>query len=166
VVEDLEVNPHWDRPEDTPVITVERPPVPVRRKAAARRSSYVTTIIVNLVMIYVVNHLLEWGLLPFLTEEFTRVLWLINLSLGAGILVNLAWLSYDPDWFGAVGRIGLNAISLVVSLRMYQVFPFDFSPYALGWGTVARVVLILTMVAVAMAMVVELGRLIRLATRL
>jgi hypothetical protein len=36
--------------------------------------------------------------LPFLTSAITHVLGLVNLSLAAGLAVNLVYLAYDPPW--------------------------------------------------------------------
>ena len=44
------------------------------RSPAARRFGYLVAIGVNLVLLYVVNNLLEWGVPEFLTDDFERVL--------------------------------------------------------------------------------------------
>ena len=46
---------------------------------------------------------------------------------------------------------------------MWRVFPFDFSAYAFPWTTVARVLIVLSIVGSAIAIVVEVGRLFRAA---
>ena len=107
-------------------VTREEPLV-TTTSGLARRSGYVVAIAVNVLMLYVVNNLLAWDILPFLTDDFGRVLWLIDISLLATIMVNLVYVAYDQAWFRSLGQIGLNLISLAVAIRMYQVFPFDFS---------------------------------------
>jgi hypothetical protein len=64
-------------------------------------------------------------------------------------------MSFDPPWFKSLTRIGLNLISLIVTIRMLQVFPFDFSGYRFDWEIVTRVVLILAIIGTAIAVVVE-----------
>jgi uncharacterized membrane protein YagU involved in acid resistance len=131
----------------------------IETRTPGRGAGYLVAIAVNLVLLYVANNLLDWGLVPFLTDEFGQVLWLINISLLATILVNLVYLVYDPAWFKSVCQIGLGAISLAVSIRMYQVFPFDFSAYQFNWTMTARIVMIAAIVGVALGIVVEIVKL-------
>jgi hypothetical protein len=132
----------------------------------ARRSGYVIAIAVNVVMLYVVNNLLAWNILPFLTDDFGRVLWLIDVSLLATIMVNFVYVAYDQRWFRSLGQIGLNLISLVVAVRMYQVFPFDFTGSTFDWTQIARVVIIFTILGTAIGAMVEAFKLARAAANL
>lgn len=120
---------------------------------------YVAAVLVNLGLLFVANNLLAWNVPSFLTEDFTQVLWLIDISLLATVVVNLVYLIYDPAWFKSVCQIGLNVISLSVLGLMYRVFPFDFSLSQFNWAPVTRVVLILTMVGTVAGMIVELIKL-------
>jgi hypothetical protein len=142
-------------------------PTPLITKPSdlTRRSGYVIAIAVNVVMLYVVNNLLAWNLLPFLTDDFGRVLWLIDISLLATIIVNFIYLAYDQSWFRSLGQIGLNLISLVVAARMYQVFPFNFSGSTFGWTQIARVVIIFTILGTAVGAIVEALKLARLGLK-
>jgi hypothetical protein len=141
-------------------------PMAATTSGVARRSGYVIAIAVNVVMLYVVNNLLAWNLLPFLTDDFGRVLWLIDISLLATIVVNLIYLAYDQSWFRSLGQIGLNLISLVVAVRMYQVFPFDFSRSAFDWTQIARVVIIFTILGTAVGAIAEALKLAKAAANL
>jgi len=122
---------------------------------------YVVAIIVNVAMLVIANNILEWGWLPFLTADFAQVLPLIDLSLLATIAANVAYLAHDPPWFKSVCQIGIGGISLAVALRMYQVFPLDFSSSQFDWEPMARFVILLTAIATLIAMVAELAKLIR-----
>jgi hypothetical protein len=128
---------------------------------ALKRSGYVIAIVINLIMMFVANNILSWGWFPFLTDDFTSLLPLINISLAATILANVCYLAFDPAWFKSLTQIGLNLISLIVSIRFYQVFPFDFSTSQFNWETVTRVVIILAIVGTGIAIVVESVKLIR-----
>jgi hypothetical protein len=116
-------------------------------------------IAVNAGLLYVVNHLLAWDLLAFLTDDFEQVLPIINASLLASIVVNLVHLGYDAAWFKSVTEIALAAIALAAAVRMFQVFPFDFSAYEFNWTTVTRVVLILAMAGMVIAIIAESAKL-------
>jgi len=130
-----------------------------RPSPTARRSGYVVAVLVNAVLLYAVNNLLAWDILSFLTDDFEQVIPIINVSLGAAILVNLIYLSYDAGWFKSLSQIGLLGISMAATVRLYQVFPFDFGEGS-GWTTVTRWVLILAMVGVAIGVIAELGKLV------
>ena len=81
-----------------------------------RRSGYVVAIAVNVFMLYVANNLLAWDVLPFLTPDFGKVLWLIDISLIATILINALYLAYDHAWFRSFSQIALIAISFGVAV--------------------------------------------------
>ena len=133
-----------------------------RASTVARKIGYLVAVLVNGIMLVMVNAYPGWRVLPFLTEEFVSILWLVNLSLVAGIMLNLDYLAYDPAWFRSVGQIGVSAIGLVAALRMWQVFPFDISAYVFTWTAVIQLLLALAIFGSAVAIVVEL---VRLASR-
>ena len=128
---------------------------------AAKRFGYLAAALVNLALLVVVNNLLGWGWLPFLTADFGGLLWMIDISLGASTLLNLIYLAYDPAWFKSVTQMGLNLISIWVTAQLYQVFPFDFSAYRFDWAILIRAALILVILATSFATVVELVRFLR-----
>ena len=121
---------------------------------------YLVAIAVNAVLLYIVNNLLAWDLLPFLTSELGQVLWLIDLSLLATIVANSVFLGFDPPWLKSMCQIALGGISMAVALRMYQVFPFDFTGSQFDWSWTTRFVMVLTMIGIAIGIV---GELIKLA---
>ena len=128
-------------------------------KPATRRFGYVVAILVNVAMLIAANNLLAWDIFPFLTGDFERVLPILNVSLGAAVIVNLDYLGFDAGWFKSLTQIGLLAISLAVTVRLYQVFPFDFSAYEFNWELLTKWVLVLAMVGVGIGMIVELAKL-------
>jgi hypothetical protein len=128
---------------------------------ASDRSSYVAAIIVNAALIYLLNHLLEWDLLPFLTNDFVSVRGLIRLSLFVAIALNVVFLAFDPPWFRSVGRIVMGGFSLAVSILLYQKFPFDFNPYDFDWSLIVRVLIVLAIGGSAVAILAELVKLAR-----
>jgi hypothetical protein len=138
---------------------------PVVGSGTAKRFGYVAAALVNAVLLFVANNVLAWGWPAFLTGDFADLLPLINLSLGLTILFNIAYLNYDPDWFKAVTRIGLDVISMVLAVRTFQVFPFDFSAYSFDWDPVARFTIVLAMIGIGIGLLVELVNLLRSAIR-
>jgi hypothetical protein len=133
------------------------------KSPTARRVGYLVAVFVNAVMLWVVNNLLGWGWPPFLTNAFDELLLVIDLSLAATTVVNLLWAWRDPWWFRHLGQIGLDAISVAVVVRTWQVFPFDFSGYWSGWSTLGRIVLAVAFCGLILDMTVRFVALVRAA---
>lgn len=123
----------------------------------ARRVGYISAIISTLVFMYIINHLLEWGV-PFLTNGFRICLWVINLSLAASIVGNALFLAYDVRWFRRIIRIMLNIFAFVAVYIVYTIFPFAF-PEAI-WAMLSRFVLIIIMIGIGVGLIVEFVRLV------
>lgn len=138
----------------------ETDPAPAKKRTSRsmRRFGYLAAVAVNLVLLFVVNNLLVWGVLPWLTDDFEQVLPILNVSLLATIVVSLVYVWFDPGWFKSLTQIGLSVISLVVTVRLFRVFPFDFSPYDFGWATITRVVLIFVMLGITIGIIAESAR--------
>lgn len=126
-----------------------------------RRAGYVAALVVNLVLLWVMNNLLAWGWPPFLTDAFSDLLPYVSASLIASAVANAAWVVWDPAWFRHLVQIGVNIISLIVAVKTWQIFPFDFSSYSFSWEVLARVVIAVGVFGVGAATVVELTRLLR-----
>lgn len=139
-----------------------RGPVTQRpRTSTASRFGYLVGVVVNAILIVIVNNLLAWGWVPFLTGRFELLTGIITVSLSVVLVANVLWLAFDPRWFKAMLQLGLNAISLVVAMRIWQVFPFDFSAYpGFSWHTMARVVIVVSMVGICVGMLSELFKLL------
>jgi len=129
-------------------------------KTAARRAGYVITTAINVAMLVIVQNLLEWGWLPFLTSEFAEVVPWISFSLLASIVANVIFQVDDSQAVKSVGQIGVNLISVWVTYVILTVFPFDFSGYQFDWAIVARVVLILAIVGAGIGALVEAMKLV------
>lgn len=133
--------------------------------AAGRRFGYTVAIAINAGLLYVVNNLLDWDWLPFLTEAWDDVLPIIRVSLVAAMIVNAGYILFDHKWFKSLTQIGLAGISMAATVRIYQVFPFDFTQYDFGWETLTKAILIIAMVGVGISVLVETGKLIRAISR-
>ncbi len=114
---------------------------------------------VNVVLLFVVTNLLEWDLVPFLTDDFDRVVPIISLSLAATIAVNVLYLVSDTARLKSLTQIGLLGINMAATVRLFQVFPFDYTAYDFDWAAVTRVVLIASMLGIGIAAIVEVLKL-------
>lgn len=129
-----------------------------QQPVGVRRTGYVVAAIVNLVVLCVANHLLEWEWPPFLTAAYEDLLPWIQLSLGATVAANLLWAVHDPGWFRHLGEATLDAITVVVAVRTWQLFPFDFTTYSAIWEVGTRTLIVIGGVGAAIGMLVQLGR--------
>jgi hypothetical protein len=127
------------------------------KEKEAKTSGFVAAIIVNIIVLYVVNNILSWNL-GFIAPSFQDVLWIFNLSIAATIIANIIFLVYHPGWFRSILQIILNILGFLVCYYLYTIFPFTFSQAA--YTLVLQIILILGMIAVVIATVYEVVRLI------
>lgn len=135
--------------------------IPPAVRRSGRRAGYALAILINMGLLYVVGNLLEWQVFPWLTDDFTEVVGWISFSLLATIAVNVIYQINDTRPVRSVGQIGTNLVSITVSARILEVFPFDFSIYRFDWGVVTRIVLILAIVGAGIGVITEFGALVK-----
>jgi hypothetical protein len=139
---------------------------PKRRPSrASRRAGYVVAALVNLAILYAVNVWPGWDAVPFLTLDTERVLGLLNASLVVAVVVNLAFVAFDPRWFKALGDALTSAFGFVVTWAVLAVFPFDFTAYSFNWTAVTRVLLVVGLVGSLVAVVANLVTFVRAVAR-
>jgi len=117
-----------------------------------RRVGYVVAVLVNAAVLYAVNVWPGWQALPFLTEDMRLVLGLVNASMLVSIVANMV--VADPRWLKALGDIVTTAVGIAALVRMWQVFPFDFSGSSFDWALVVRVAMGVAIGGSAIALVV------------
>lgn len=121
------------------------------------KSEFIVAIIGNIIILYIVNNLLSWNL-SFITSSFQDVLWIFNISICATIIVNIIFLAFHPGWFRSLVKIILNILSFLVCYYLYTIFPFIFSQAA--YTIILKIILIFGMVALIIASLIEVLRLI------
>jgi hypothetical protein len=129
-----------------------------RQSAGARRAGYCLAIGFSAALLIVLNGSPGWQAIPFLTSDTDQVLWLVNLSLAAGIAANVVYLAYDPPWVRSPGDLVTTGIGLATAIRIWQVFPFALSS---GWSTAVRVLLVVAIAGSCIALVVQIISLAR-----
>lgn len=123
---------------------------PIEPREWARSIGYISSIVIDMILLYVVQHLLDWNV-PWITASWSDVLWAVNLSLTVSIVANAFRLAYDRPWFHKLAEVVTTAVALVAAYWMYLVFPFDFGP---EWAPLAHVVMLVALFGLAIAMVV------------
>lgn len=130
-------------------------------KRVGRRFGLGIAIAINVFLLYVVLNLTSWDVLPFLTADFDSVVPWISFSLIVTIAANLVYMVNDDFRLKAFGDMITTLVSLVVTWRVLQVFPFDFSAYEFSWDVLVRVVLIVAIVGTFAGAVAAAVRLVR-----
>jgi hypothetical protein len=126
-----------------------------RTSVARRRWGYVVAIAVNAAMLYAVNVWPSWHVVPMLTAGTRQVLAPIDASLVVGLVVSAGYLAYDPLWLRAAGDLLTAAVGLAALIRLWQVFPFDFTGYGAQWTVVLRVVLVVAIAGAAVGILIN-----------
>jgi hypothetical protein len=116
------------------------------------KSRYIGVIIINAILMWVFANLLNWGV-PFLTSDYSRVLWAIDLSLATTILANILFLIFDPGWFRHLMQTGLNIIAIIVGIIILLIFPFTFAGES--WAIWVKIALIIIMVGIGIGAIAE-----------
>ncbi len=122
-----------------------------------RNGEYIGAIIVNIILLYIFNNLLNWHIY-FVNSAFNEVLWIINLAIIVAIIGNFLMLVYRPEWFRHVTKIVLNIVAFAAVYLVYIVFPFNFNNSFFNWGL--SILLILAMIGIIIATIVEIYLLI------
>ena len=129
-----------------------------RSSAGARRAGYYIAIAFSAALLIVLNGRPGRQAMPFLTSDTGQVLWLVNLSLAAGIAANVVYVAYDPRWLKSLGDLATTGIGLAAAILIWQVFPFALSP---GWSTAVRVLLVVAIAGSCIALVIQIVSLAR-----
>ena len=117
-----------------------------------QRFGYFVTILINFGLIYAASHLLEWNV-PYLTDQFTKCLWALNLSLGVTIFINFIFMVFDRRWFRTLMESMNSVFSFISGYVFWQVFPLDIPESFIRWvnlGLVILLVIILLSILVQM----------------
>lgn len=144
-------------PRPSPASRVNARPGP-----AGRKVGYVVGMLVNVVMFLLVNVWPTWRVVPFLTEATLDVIALVNLSLIAGVVVNLLNFVLDLAWVRTVGDLVTSVIGLVTTIRIWDVFPFAFGDTGFDWELLTRVVLGVAIGGCVISIIVQVVILIRM----
>jgi hypothetical protein len=134
---------------------------PSQRGEKSKKLEYIGAIIGNLVLFYIVNHLMKWHV-PFITEDFYKVLPYMNWSIGASIVVNILYIFFDQKFIRLGTMPVLNIISLLSVFMLFKVFPFDFKSVGMGiLNQIGKILLGLVVVGVIIGIIVDWYKLIR-----
>ncbi|WP_367354707.1 hypothetical protein [Atribacter sp.] len=134
---------------------------PSQRGEKSKKLEYVGAIAGNLVLLYIINHLMKWHI-PFITEDFNKVLPYMNWSIYASIVANILYIFFNQK----VVRLGtmpvINILSFLSIYMLFKVFPFDFKSVGMGiLNQIGKILLGLVVVGVIIGIIVDWYKLIR-----
>ncbi len=124
-----------------------------RLASAGRRAGFALSIGVNLVLLWIVANVLEWDILPFLTDAFADVAPVVMLSIIVTIAVDAWLLINDRPRSGTVWAVLVGAVNLAATVVLLRVFPFDFADTGFPWESVVRIFLLVAIVGTAIGLI-------------
>lgn len=131
------------------------------KKWSKRRGEYITSIIFNLIFLWIVNKIPEWKL-SFIRDNFSAVLWILNMNLLIQIGGNTLMLLIDHPAIRYLSRMILEASGFITMIVLFFIYPFNFSHlHHLAWiDKVLPILLIIGMVISALKVFSNLWKLI------
>ena len=124
-----------------------------KKEKNSKKSEYVGAIVVNIILLYIFNNLLNWHIY-FITNALNEILWVINIAITATIIGNIILLIFNPEWFRHIIKIILNIFAFTAVYSIYSVYPFNFSSFLIEWSV--TIALIFIMIGIAVATIIEL----------
>lgn len=125
-----------------------------RITSSAKRFGYLVAAVINGVMLWIAHQLLDWEWPGFLTPDFDDVLPIITVSFVVSIVANLVYVWNDSWPIKPMGELASSVIGFLAALRIWQVFPVEFSGD--DWSWLVRWVLIAAMIGTAIGSIVQL----------
>lgn len=127
----------------------------------ARRIGYIFAIAFMVLFIWVLRHLREWGV-NFLTEDFDRALFYIELSIYVSIIAQALFIFYDNRWFRHLAQAATNVFGALSLIMLYVIFPFSFDDTWTRWIKIILLVLFgITLITIIVELVKGIRDLIR-----
>lgn len=121
-------------------------------KNQGRIFGYLVSIIINLIILYAINNLLDWKI-PALTIDFEKVIIYFNYSLSATILINIIFLTYDRKTFKAFAQMIANLFGIYALYKFFVIFPLNFAEQ--NYDLIARIVVVFAIFGTAIGVIIE-----------
>ncbi len=92
----------------------------------ARKIGYVVVVIIMFVILYLVRNYERWHL-PFLTPDFERFLFYIEISIYATIAANILFIFYDNRWFKHLAQVVTGIAGALSVIMFYVIYPLNLA---------------------------------------
>lgn len=126
---------------------------------AARRAGYAVAVTVTVLGWFVLTAWPGWRDFGFVTEDFTRVLPLVQVAFLATVLTNLGYTLHDASWLRTLGAVVAGGVGIAALVALWRVFPFTFA--GSGWEVAFRLALAFAIVGTLLDMLVQVGSFLR-----
>lgn len=110
------------------------------------------SIVVNAILLYIAQHVLDWQI-GWITPAWSDVLWAVDLTLEASIVINVLYLIIDARWFRNLGGAVSCGFAVLSTWWVYVIYPFEFG--SASANDLARFALVLLIVATTIGMLVS-----------
>ncbi len=127
----------------------------------SKNGEYIGAIILNLVFLWIVNHIPEWHI-GFIKDNFMVVLWILNVNISVQIGGNALMLLSDLKFIRYLSLIIMESASFITQMVLFYIYPFDFTNFhGLFWlDWFLPIALIIGMVVSALKVISNLWKLI------
>jgi hypothetical protein len=98
------------------------------KKSRSRKGEYVGAIIFNLFFLWVVNNIQDWHI-GFIKDNFSVVLWILNVNILIQIAGNALMLVFDLPVIRYFSLIVTESASFITQIVLFYIYPFDFSNF-------------------------------------
>lgn len=132
------------------------------KSSPARKIGYVFVVIILVVILYLVRNWERWDLI-FLTNDFSRCLIYIELSIYASIGANILFIFYDNKWFKHLVQALTDVTGALSVIMLYVIFPFTLASDV--WLKWIRIGLLVVFILTAISIIVNLIKGIRYLLR-
>lgn len=90
----------------------------------ARKIGYVVVIIIMFVILYLLRNYGDWHF-NFLTDEFPKALFYIEISIYATIFANILFVLYDNRWFKHLVQAVTDVAGALSLIMFYVIYPLN-----------------------------------------
>jgi hypothetical protein len=123
-----------------------------KMSSSARQFGYIISILVNILLIYIANNILNWNI-SLITKDFAKCLWAINLSLGVTIFINFIFIFFDRKWFKNLMQAFGNVFAFISGFVFWRVFPLNLTE---SMARLVNFALIISLGAIVLSTMIEL----------
>ena len=124
-----------------PKSTVKKKSPGKSKVSSGRKIGYVVVIIIMFIILYLVRNYERWNF-SFLTADFSKCLFYIELSIYANIGANVLFIFYDNRWFKHLLQTITDIAGALSLIMIYVIFPLNLADETwLKWIRIGLLVL-------------------------
>jgi hypothetical protein len=126
--------------------------------SSSRKVGYIFSIAFMFLFLYILRHLRQWGV-NFLTDDFNKCLYYIELSIYISIAAQAIFIFYDNRWFRHILQAFANIAGAVAIIMLYVIYPFNIQDPT--WNRWIKIGLLILFGFTVISIIIELVKGIR-----